>query len=268
MKHVDSNLDDSIMKQFADNLKRVKGDVVEWTKVYAQKRQDQLKEVEEGIKSLFNNNEAGVFSEEEFNSLKEIEKSKKVLPDKEETAWRLKSRAIWLSKGNRNTKEFHKFISHTQNVSSFKEIAETGKMHFKHLCSLKVQLNLGKLWKLLLFPRLIDEDTNEDLNAEVTKDEIKSVLNSFKKAKSPRLDGWTIEFYIGFFDLVGDDLWKLVEESKSSGKVLGAINSTFIDLIPKIKEPSSFGNFRPISLCNLGYKLISKIIANRLKGIM
>jgi hypothetical protein len=144
-KHVDSNLDDSIMKQFADNLKRVKGDVVEWTKVYAQKRQDQLKEVEEGIKSLFNNNEAGVFSEEEFNSLKEIEKSKKVLPDKEETAWRLKSRAIWLSKGNRNTKEFHKFISHTQNVSSFKEIAETGKMHFKHLCSLKVQLNLGKL---------------------------------------------------------------------------------------------------------------------------
>ena len=47
-----------------------------------------------------------------------------------------------------------------------------------------------------------------------------------------------------------------------------AINSTFIALIPKTDSPISFNDFRPISLCNCLYKIISKIIANRLKPIL
>ena len=47
-----------------------------------------------------------------------------------------------------------------------------------------------------------------------------------------------------------------------------ALNSTFLTLIPKCDKPSSFADFRPISLCNLIYKLIAKVISNKLKPIL
>jgi hypothetical protein len=56
----------------------------------------------------------------------------------------------------------------------------------------------------------------------------------------------------------------MVEESRLLGFIPGALNSTFLTLIPKVNKPRLFGDFRPISLCNLSYKIISKIIANRL----
>jgi hypothetical protein len=47
--------------------------------------------------------------------------------------------------------------------------------------------------------------------------------------------------------------------------VMGALNATFIAIIPKSDKPDSFGGFRPISLCNMVYKIITKIIVARIK---
>jgi hypothetical protein len=63
---------------------------------------------------------------------------------------------------------------------------------------------------------------------------------------------------LDFFDLLGNDLLEVVEESRRLGKVSGALNATFIALIPKSDKPDSFGGFRPIALCNLVYKIITK----------
>jgi hypothetical protein len=60
----------------------------------------------------------------------------------------------------------------------------------------------------------------------------------------------------------------MVEESRRMGNIPGCLNSTFLALIPKENNPTTFGDYRPISLCNLCYKLISKVIANRIKPIM
>jgi hypothetical protein len=60
----------------------------------------------------------------------------------------------------------------------------------------------------------------------------------------------------------------LVEESRVKGRVNGAINATFLALIPKSNKPDSFGGYRPIALCNLVYKIISKIIATRIKSCL
>jgi hypothetical protein len=59
-----------------------------------------------------------------------------------------------------------------------------------------------------------------------------------------------------------------VEESRIKGEVIKSLNSTFIALIPKVNGPTNFGDFRPITLCNLCYKVISKIIAQRLRPIL
>jgi hypothetical protein len=86
--------------------------------------------------------------------------------------------------------------------------------------------------------------------------------------KSPGPDGWTVEFFKHHFETVGDDLLDMVEESRQKGFITGALNATFITLIPKVNKPNQFGDFRPISLCNLSYKIISKIIADRIKPFL
>jgi hypothetical protein len=86
--------------------------------------------------------------------------------------------------------------------------------------------------------------------------ELKEVLSLFKKDKSRGPNGWTVEFFTHFFDLEGEDLLEMVEESRLKGFIARSLNSTFLALIPKAKKPTTFGDFKHISLCNLCYKLI------------
>ena len=58
----------------------------------------------ESIISLFDNNDVGIFSKDEDQSIKVLETKKKELPDTEEITWRLKSKSIWIKEGDNNTK--------------------------------------------------------------------------------------------------------------------------------------------------------------------
>ena len=104
--------------------------------------------------------------------------------------------------------------------------------------------------------------------AEVFEGELLYTLHSFQRDKSPRPNGWPIKFYLGFFDFMGKDLHKVVEESRVEGFIHGPFNTTFLALIPKEEQPLSFEEFRPISLGNYIYKIISKIIAIRFKAML
>jgi len=66
---------------------------------------------------------------------------------------------------------------------------------------------------------------------------------------------------------VSDDLVDLVEDTRTRGRIKSTFNSTFLALVPKENNPHTFGDYRPITLCNLFYKLISKVIANRINPI-
>jgi hypothetical protein len=99
-------------------------------------------------------------------------------------------------------------------------------------------------------------------------EEVKAVLLLFKKEKSMGPDDWTTKFFVYFFDLDREDILAMVEESRTSGAIPGGLNATFLTLIPKANNPSSFDDFRPISLCNLTYKTISKVIANCIKPLL
>jgi hypothetical protein len=118
------------------------------------------------------------------------------------------------------------------------------------------------------FSRLITEVEAEVLYALIQMVELRDILSKFKVDKSPGSDGWTVEFFLHFFDLFEGDILNMVEESRLKGNISGGLNSTFIALVPKVNKPLTFGDYRPISLYNLCYKIISKIIANRTKPIL
>jgi hypothetical protein len=119
-----------------------------------------------------------------------------------------------------------------------------------------------------LFNSWLSEEEAKELFLPVTSRELKSILFHFKKEKSPGPDGWTVEFFTHFFDLIIEELLALVESIRSGGRMAGNLNSTFLALIPKSNNSQTFGDYRPISLCNLIYKLISKVLANRIKPIL
>lgn len=67
---------------------------------------------------------------------------------------------------------------------------------------------------------------------------------------------------------MGQEITEAVEESRTQRKVGDVLNSTYLTLIPKKDHADTFNDYRPISLCNLRYKLVTKIIAERLKQIL
>ena len=85
--------------------------------------------------------------------------------------------------------------------------------------------------------------------------------------KAPGPDGLTVEFFKACWDLVKLDVWAVVENWRRSSYILKSLNSTFIALIPKEEDAYTPSKFRPIALCNVLYKIISKVMATRLKPI-
>lgn len=93
-------------------------------------------------------------------------------------------------------------------------------------------------------------------------EEVKSALFSLRSDKALGPNDFPTLFYQKCGGFLANDIWEVVEESRRGGFVLKDFNNTFIALVPK-KEVVSFSDFRPISLCNTIYKVISKVMANR-----
>jgi hypothetical protein len=86
--------------------------------------------------------------------------------------------------------------------------------------------------------------------------------------KAPGPDGLHAIFYKRFWPMVEEDLIAEVLQALNSAKIPEGWNNTIIVLIPKNEDPKKVTEYRPISLCNVIYKIISKLLANRLKGIL
>ncbi|KAF3662107.1 hypothetical protein FXO38_11360 [Capsicum annuum] len=98
--------------------------------------------------------------------------------------------------------------------------------------------------------------------------EVVDAVSSFKPYKSPGLDGIHPFFYQKYWYIVGSSLKDFCTNVFTAWTIPLTINETFNCLIPKFSYPSTINQYRPISLCNTTYKIITKIIVNRMKPLL
>ena len=114
----------------------------------------------------------------------------------------------------------------------------------------------------------ITEEENEVLKCIPTPEEIKDVLFQMQDLKAPGPDGFPALFYKQLWPTVRNDVIKAVISFFTVGSMPKEVNSSLIVLIPKLSNPSSVNHYRPISLCNVVYKIISKILVKKLRPLL
>ena len=109
----------------------------------------------------------------------------------------------------------------------------------------------------------LTEEEKDSISGDVTEEEIKAALWSLKPFKAPGLDGLHTGFFQRFWLTVRKSMMEEIKKIFSERRVPEYLNKTHFALIPKIQAPKTLGNFRPISLCNSVYKVLTKIIVAR-----
>lgn len=109
---------------------------------------------------------------------------------------------------------------------------------------------------------------NEQLIQLPSAAEIKRGMFAINPDKAPGPDGFSASFFQSNWDIVGPAIIREIQHFFTIGKLPSTINLTHIRLIPKIKSPKLVSEYMTIALCNVYYKVISKILSLRLKPVL
>ncbi len=219
----------------------------------------------------------GSYDSEAVNRLR---REVNILQEKEEIMWRQRSRISWLQEGDRNTKYFHACASQRKRTNNIARLRDSdgqwqtdqgviGTMavdYFQNLFTTSSPHAISEVTSQV--DPVVSEEMNEILLTSFTEDEIRQALFQMSPSKAPGPDGMTALFFQKYWNIVGPDVIDAVLDFLNTGKMLSSINFTNIVLIPKVKSPANMTQFRPISLCNVLYKIVSKVLVNRMKVIL
>lgn len=222
------------------------------------------------------------FSENDWKQFKLKQKIVlKVVLD-EESEPHQKSRLKWIKSGDQNTSFFHKTIIQKRNRNSINSLITDEGM------KVQGEKNVGQVctnfynklftWDNSPYPRLNtirlyvkpypNPETLNQLITPISAVEIKSTLFSIHPNRALGPDGFNGFFFQHNWHILGNDVIKAILESFENRSLLKQLNSTTLTLIPKTQNPTMLKDFRPISCVSTVYKIIAKILANRLKLIL
>lgn len=202
---------------------------------------------------------------------------------KEEDYWKQRSRQLWLHLGDKNTGFFHASTKKRKAINKFalieteegetlykeEEIAATIEGNFQKLFTQQAtdpQFLADTLSNTVL--PTVNEAQNEALTKIPSAEEIKAALFSINHEKAPGPDGFSSCFFQRNWNVMSRDIIKEVQGFFLSGNMPRTINETHIRLIPKGMGAKKVADYRPIALCNVYYKIISKLISRRLQPML
>lgn len=190
-----------------------------------------------------------------------------------------KSRIQWITQGDRNTRFFHLFTiirrrrnkidrlkienvwSDNQNLLADHTMSSFNNLFDMHECE-------GIDWNHSPIGGRLSSVENSRLDYPISEWEIKNAIFNMKPLKVPGPDGIQPIFYHNYWDKVGPVVCKFMKKCFIEGSFPQNLNSCFITLIPKVENPETITQFRPITLCNVSYKILTKVLVNRIRSLL
>ncbi|XP_058783572.1 uncharacterized protein LOC131658278 [Vicia villosa] len=198
----------------------------------------------------------------------------------EEDFWREKSRVNWQIHGDRNTKFFHTYAKIRRKTSLISSLVIDNDVitnqntlenhivsHFTQLFNKNFVPQDNDLISTVI-PSLVSEQANMLLTMIPSADEIHQAVQNLKPNSASGPDGFGGVFFHKYWDIIKHDVIEAVLQFFTQGWISPNYNANTLVLIPKAKEASSLGHYRPIALANFKFKIIPKILADRLSSIL
>ena len=199
---------------------------------------------------------------------------------REEAFWKQRSRNLWLALGDKNTSYFHaatKSRRAINNIAVIESLAGDPVYEEEEIVATIAEY-YQKIFTSLPGDRIstvcaalkpcVTLEMNEKLTLLPSPAEIKVACFSIHPDKAPGPDGFSASFFQTNWDTVCDKVISEVQAFFISGILPKKINHTHVRLIPKITSPQKVADYRPIALCSVYYKIISKLLAKRLQPIL
>ena len=123
-------------------------------------------------------------------------------------------------------------------------------------------------WFLDLIKDELNDLDKDTLGNEITEDEVLNAIKGLNSNKSPGIDGIPAEFYVKFWDIIKIELMEMIRNVINGTLLSSSQRNAIITLLPKGGDLKLMKTWRPISLICCDVKIISKILANRIKPLM
>ncbi|KAI3506473.1 hypothetical protein L1887_28832 [Cichorium endivia] len=189
-----------------------------------------------------------------------------------------RARLKWSIDGDENTKFFHAFVNNKKQKNCIRGLNINGSWTtnadlIKKEIMLFYKRKFAEKWKQrpkLTSPhfRTLSAEDCSFLEMPFSLEEIKQAVWDCGSEKAPGPDGFTFKFVKKYWDVLSNDVLRLMKYFEVMGHLEIGCNSSFITLVPKVKDPLNLSDYRPISLIGCTYKIIAKTLANRLKRVI
>ncbi|KAL5541281.1 hypothetical protein UlMin_042503 [Ulmus minor] len=265
------------LEEVANKLHQCASDLLRWNLEKFRWLREEIKK-----KTIAFNQADRALSSANWRTHQRLERELEALKYKEERYWQQRSKDMWLKSGDRNSKFFHRkasarraknsidglFDSNEKWCADKEGIAHIAESYFTNLFSSSSPLSLDMDMVINSLETKVSPAMNEQLDGRFDAEDVRAAIFQMAPSKSPGADGMSALFFQKHWSIVGDEVTTACLGFLNEGFDLGSINETLITLLPKVKCPTHITEFRPISLCNVLYKITSKMLATRMRSVM